>query len=65
VLNGAEGLSNVVASLAGQGIALLDSIRTGLAQQNPDATPDDTSPGDAPSGSPDRRALRGTDPSRA
>jgi flotillin len=60
VLNGAEGLSNVVASLAGQGIALLDSIRTGLAQQNPD-----TSPADAPSGSPDRRALRGADPSRA
>jgi uncharacterized membrane protein YqiK len=30
VLNGADGLGNVVASLAGQGIALLDALRTGL-----------------------------------
>lgn len=31
VLNGAEGLSSVVASLAGQGMALLDAVRTGVA----------------------------------
>ncbi|SCG38341.1 SPFH domain-containing protein [Micromonospora inositola] len=31
VLNGAEGLSGVVASLAGQGMALLDAVRTGVA----------------------------------
>ena len=31
VLDGAEGLSSVVASLAGQGMALLDSVRNGLA----------------------------------
>lgn len=31
VLNGADGLAGVVASLAGQGMALLDSVRTGLA----------------------------------
>ena len=30
VLDGAEGLSSVVASLAGQGLALLDSVRHGL-----------------------------------
>ncbi len=30
VLDGAEGLSSVVASLAGQGLALLDSVRNGL-----------------------------------
>jgi flotillin len=30
VLNGADGLSGVVASLAGQGLALLDSVRSGL-----------------------------------
>lgn len=35
VLNGAEGLTGVVASLAGQGMALLDSVRAGLA---PDLT---------------------------
>jgi flotillin len=37
VLDGAEGLSGVVASLAGQGLALLDSVRSGLAN---DATPE-------------------------
>ncbi len=31
VLNGADGLTGVVASLAGQGMALLDSVRQGLA----------------------------------
>ncbi|HSY14701.1 MAG TPA: SPFH domain-containing protein [Jatrophihabitantaceae bacterium] len=31
VLDGADGLSGVVASLAGQGMALLDSVRNGLA----------------------------------
>jgi flotillin len=31
VLDGAEGLSGVVASLAGQGMALLESVRNGLA----------------------------------
>ncbi|WP_319459606.1 SPFH domain-containing protein [Micromonospora sp. RTP1Z1] len=30
VLNGAEGLSSVVASLAGQGMALLDAVRSGV-----------------------------------
>ena len=30
VLDGADGLSDVVASLAGQGMALLDSVRNGL-----------------------------------
>ena len=33
VLDGAEGLSSVVASLAGQGLALLDSVRHGLGNQ--------------------------------
>jgi hypothetical protein len=31
VLDGADGLTGVVASLAGQGMALLDSVRNGLA----------------------------------
>ncbi|MDQ2959079.1 MAG: flotillin, partial [Actinomycetota bacterium] len=31
VLNGADGLGGVVASLAGQGLALLDSVRSGLS----------------------------------
>jgi flotillin len=31
VLDGADGLSSVVASLAGQGLALLDSVRSGLS----------------------------------
>ena len=44
VLNGAEGLSSVVASLTGQGIALLDSIRNGLGQQNADIPPADAPP---------------------
>jgi flotillin len=57
VLNGAEGLSSVVASLAGQGITLLDSIRSGLSQQNADV-----SPADAPPAAPNRKALGGTDP---
>jgi uncharacterized membrane protein YqiK len=33
VLDGADGLSSVVAALAGQGLALLDSVRTGLSAQ--------------------------------
>jgi uncharacterized membrane protein YqiK len=33
VLDGADGLSSVVAALAGQGLALLDSVRTGLSGQ--------------------------------
>jgi flotillin len=33
VLDGADGLSSVVAALAGQGLALLDSVRTGLGHQ--------------------------------
>ena len=60
VLNGAEGLSSVVASLTGQGIALLDSIRNGLNQQTAD-----TPPADAPSGSPSRKALGSPDPGPA
>jgi uncharacterized membrane protein YqiK len=35
VLDGAEGLSSVVASLAGQGLALLESVRTGLGTTPP------------------------------
>ncbi|MEW2331840.1 SPFH domain-containing protein [Micromonospora chersina] len=35
VLNGAEGLSSVVASLAGQGMALLDAVRTGVVPAGP------------------------------
>jgi hypothetical protein len=30
VLNGAEGLNSVVASLASQGMALLDTVRKGM-----------------------------------
>lgn len=33
VLDGAEGLNSVVASLAGQGLAILDSIRSGLSSE--------------------------------
>jgi uncharacterized membrane protein YqiK len=39
VLDGADGLSDVVASLAGQGMALLDSIRSGLAATGGAAPP--------------------------
>jgi hypothetical protein len=39
VLNGAEGLSSVVASLAGQGLALLDSVRNGLRGNVETASP--------------------------
>jgi flotillin len=38
VLDGADGLSSVVAALAGQGLALLDSVRTGLGHQPHDGT---------------------------
>ena len=41
VLNGAEGLSGVVASLAGQGMALLDAVRRGTT---PDTEPDASEP---------------------
>ncbi len=37
VLDGAEGLTSVVASLASQGVALLDSVRNGLANSTVDA----------------------------
>ena len=46
VLNGADGLSGLVSSLAGQGLALLDSVRTGLSREvdlserDPDRDPD-------------------------
>jgi len=36
VLDGAEGLTSVVASLASQGVALLDSVRTGLTTSTSD-----------------------------
>ena len=39
VLDGADGLSSVVAALAGQGLALLDSVRAGLGHQHTDAAP--------------------------
>jgi flotillin len=39
VLDGAEGLSGVVASLAGQGMALLDAVRGGLGGPQPSDTP--------------------------
>jgi len=42
VLNGADGLTGVVASLAGQGMALLDSVRNGLAGTVDDAFVDDS-----------------------
>jgi flotillin len=42
VLNGADGLSGVVASLAGQGLAVLESVRRGLDR---DAVVTDESPG--------------------
>jgi flotillin len=42
VLNGADGLSGVVASLAGQGLAVLESVRRGLDR---DAVDTDESPG--------------------
>jgi flotillin len=37
VLDGAEGLTSVVASLASQGVALLDSVRNGLTNSTVDA----------------------------
>jgi flotillin len=39
VLDGADGLSSVVAALAGQGLALLDSVRAGLGHQHDDGAP--------------------------
>jgi flotillin len=44
VLDGADGLSGVVASLAGQGMALLDSVRSGLAGATETAGPPGTRP---------------------
>jgi len=45
VLNGAEGLSGVVASLAGQGMALLDAVRRGtLHDTESEAYPDSGEP---------------------
>jgi hypothetical protein len=38
VLNGAEGLNSVVASLAAQGMALLDSVRAGAKPSGPSDT---------------------------
>ena len=43
VLDGAEGLNSVVASLAGQGLAILDSVRSGLATEGTSAPPPDSS----------------------
>jgi uncharacterized membrane protein YqiK len=64
VLNGAEGLSEVAASLVGQGLTILDSIKKNLAS-SPES-PAASSPsgnGSAPEGSPDpdaRPAIEGT-----
>jgi flotillin len=45
VLNGAEGLSGVVASLAGQGMALLDAVRRGtMHDTDSDTYPDRSEP---------------------
>ncbi len=48
VLDGAEGLNSVVASLAGQGLAILDSVRSGLASGGTSTPPPD---------SPERKAI--------
>ncbi len=39
MLDGAEGLNSVVASLAAQGMALLDAVRGGLGGPQPSDTP--------------------------
>ncbi|MFC4950670.1 flotillin family protein [Pseudonocardia sp. GCM10023141] len=58
VLDGADGLSGVVASLAGQGLALLDSVRNGLAGQVADPAPASTTNGSTPDWTePEQRAL--------
>jgi flotillin len=44
VLNGAEGLTGVVSSLAAQGMTLLDSIRRGLDGQGVGASPNGAAP---------------------
>jgi flotillin len=36
VLNGADGLSEIATGLVGQGLAIFDSLRTGLSQHGPD-----------------------------
>ena len=51
VLDGAEGLSGLGASLAGQGLALLDAVRGGLSRSI------ETPPGDAP-----QKSLDATNP---
>ncbi|HZD15739.1 MAG TPA: hypothetical protein VE196_11585, partial [Pseudonocardiaceae bacterium] len=43
VLDGADGLSSVIASLVGQGMALLDSIRAGGLTATSDAASPNTS----------------------
>jgi uncharacterized membrane protein YqiK len=35
VLNGADGLSEIAAGLVGQGLAILDSVKKGMASENP------------------------------
>jgi flotillin len=55
VLDGAEGLTGVVASLAGQGLALLDSVRTGLGRTIDDGVGADLAFDDEPH----RHALDG------
>ncbi|HEY9414765.1 MAG TPA: flotillin, partial [Pseudonocardia sp.] len=50
VLDGADGLSSVVSSLAGQGMALLETLRTGLGNSSDTAAP----------GNPQRRQLTTT-----
>jgi flotillin len=52
VLDGADGLSSVVSSLAGQGMALLETLRSGLGNGSDTASPAD----------PQRRQLATTDP---
>jgi flotillin len=61
VLDGAEGLSGVVASLAGQGMAVLDAVRNGLNTAAPAS--DDAQPqrrkAPAPALDPGRRSVAG------
>jgi hypothetical protein len=63
VLNGAEGLSEVAASLVGQGLTILDSIKKNLASSPESPTASSSGNGSAPEDSPDpagRPAIEGT-----
>src|SRR6185503_12639342 len=67
VLDGAEGLNSVVASLATQGMALLETVRNGMASRRPPDPARPSSPSvtrhelpgtGCPAGSPGRLLLR-------